>query len=191
MSGLFNTQFLIKKDWIGVIETNLRCSRSIPFVSKTLDIDFIKLATLAMIQNSPLDVVKREVNHYGVKCPQFSFSRLPNADPILGVEMASTGEVACFGKTVEEAYLKSLIASRCNLNLKSILNILVLDDTDVNVFRNLGHNIVTSVSNWKKIDIVIDCTNAPENRIMRRNAIDFSKYLITNVEQVKITWKIP
>ena len=66
------------------------------------------------------------INYVGVKCPQFSFQRLPNADPILGIEMASTGEVACFGKTIEEAYLKSLIASRSGVPIKENINICIL-----------------------------------------------------------------
>jgi len=186
VSGIFNTQFLVKEDWYGVIETNLRASRSIPFVSKTLDIDFIKLGTYAMVDVQGLEFVHKEINYVGVKCPQFSFSRLPEADPILGVEMASTGEVACFGKTLDEAYLKALIASRSGVPIKKTLNILKLDDTDTSIYEKQGHNIVTKVTNWKTIDMVIDCSNNVENRILRRNAVDFSKYLITNAQQVQL-----
>lgn len=189
VSGLFNTQFLVKGGWFGVIETNLRASRSIPFVSKTLDIDFIKLATISMVEDEELEFIHREIDHVGVKCPQFSFARLPEADPILGVEMASTGEVACFGQTLDEAYLKALIASRSGVPIKNNLNILKLDNTDTTIYEKQGHNVITEVKNWKNIDMVIDCSNSPENRNLRRNAVDFSKYVITNAQQVELLGK--
>jgi len=122
--GPFNTQFLIAPatdasgaadDWVGVIETNLRASRSVPFVSKVLDVDFIQRATQCTVGTDPgvMDPkCERTPATTGVKSPQFSFARLLGADPILGVEMHSTGEVACFGDTFEEAYLKSLISTR-------------------------------------------------------------------------------
>ena len=186
ISGLYNTQFLVKNNWYGVIETNLRASRSIPFVSKTLDIDFIKLGTYAMVDVKGLEFVHKEINYVCVKCPQFSFSRLPEADPILGVEMASTGEVACFGKTLDEAYLKSLIASRSGVPLKKKLNILKLDNSDTSIYEKQGHNVINKVTNWEVIDMVVDCSNSAENRTLRRNAVDFSKYLITNAQQLEL-----
>ena len=121
ITGPFNTQFLVKDDWIGVIETNLRASRSVPFVSKVLDVPFIKMATKAMLNKAndfkeTLPFAKEcdaidSIEHCGVKSPQFSFKRLLGADPRLGVEMSSTGEVACFGKSVSEAWMKSLISA--------------------------------------------------------------------------------
>ena len=124
ITGPFNTQFLVKDDWIGVIETNLRASRSVPFVSKVLDVPFIKMATKAMLNKAndfkeTLPFAKEcdeidSIEHCGVKSPQFSFKRLLGADPRLGVEMSSTGEVACFGKSVSEAWMKSLISSGFN-----------------------------------------------------------------------------
>jgi len=124
ITGPFNTQFLVKDDWIGVIETNLRASRSVPFVSKVLDVPFIKMATKAMLNKAggfkeTLPFAKEcdeidSIEHCGVKSPQFSFKRLLGADPRLGVEMSSTGEVACFGYSVAEAWLKSLISSGFN-----------------------------------------------------------------------------
>lgn len=187
ISGIFNTQFLVKDEWIGVIETNLRASRSIPFVSKTLDIDFIELACEAML-GKYLEVVNKTPNFYGVKCPQFSFTRLPEADPLLGVEMSSTGEVACFGNTLEEAYIKSLISSRCGLKTKDKMDILVLDNTDVNLLREKGHKIITDTKDidWKKVDLVIDTSCSNDTKNLRRNAVDFSKYLVTNEQQVKL-----
>ena len=119
ISGPFNTQFLIgdnggSEEWVGVIETNLRASRSVPFVSKVLDVDFIKRATACIIgvDRGGLDPkCDQEPAYTGVKVPQFSFQRLLGSDPVLGVEMHSTGEVACFGETVEEAYLKGLVST--------------------------------------------------------------------------------
>lgn len=130
VSGPLNTQFLVlpmeDSEWIGVIETNLRASRSVPFVSKVLDVDFIERATACTLKiDGALKEPKCDTkpNHTGVKSPQFSFARLLGADPILGVEMHSTGEVACFGETIEEAYLKSLVSTHFELppNGSSIL----------------------------------------------------------------------
>merc|ERR1711871_343907 len=117
ISGPFNTQFLVKDDWVGVIETNLRASRSMPFVSKVYDVPFIKMATKIMLGEDVdfNEKCEREIDHVAVKSPQFSFKRLLGADPALGVEMSSTGEVACFGRSVEEAFLKSILAAGFNL----------------------------------------------------------------------------
>jgi len=113
VSGPFNVQFIAKDDEIKVIECNLRASRSLPFVSKTLLVDFAQLATKAIlgIPLSPIEIDLSKIPHVGTKVPQFSFTRLQGADPVLGVEMASTGEVACFGKTKWEAYAKALLAT--------------------------------------------------------------------------------
>ncbi|KAG6840232.1 hypothetical protein C0991_008061 [Blastosporella zonata] len=123
VTGPFNIQFIAKNNEIKVIECNLRAARSFPFVSKVTGIDAIEMATKVMLDlpfeaypdsNLPPDYV-------GVKVPQFSFSRLSGADPILGVEMASTGEVACFGRDKYEAYLKGLIATGIIPPKKNIL----------------------------------------------------------------------
>ena len=97
-----------------VIECNLRASRTFPFVSKTFDFNFISLATKAMlgVPVKPHNISLLDLEYVGVKAPQFSFTRLQGADPTLGVEMSSTGEVACFGKTMNEAYLLALKATR-------------------------------------------------------------------------------
>ena len=122
ISGPFNIQFIAKDTEIKVIECNLRASRSFPFVSKVSRVDFIGLAVEAMLgrpvknRKSTLDL-----NYVGVKAPQFSFSRLKGADPTLGVEMASTGEVACLGEDVHEAFLKSLLSAGYVLPRRSIL----------------------------------------------------------------------
>ncbi len=122
ISGPFNIQFLAKHNQIKVIECNLRASRSFPFVSKVTKYNFIDIATKAILgvakeqQYNTLDL-----DHVGVKAPQFSFSRLHGADPILGVEMASTGEVGCLGHDIHEAYLKSLLSVGYELPKKNIL----------------------------------------------------------------------
>ncbi|KAG9510928.1 CAD protein [Fragariocoptes setiger] len=114
VNGPFNIQLIAKDNQLRVIECNLRASRSFPFVSKTLDCDFIALATQVImgIEVSPVDVTfGGKCKRVGVKVPIFSFSRLSGADTKLGVEMASTGEVACFGDNRHSAYLKAMIAA--------------------------------------------------------------------------------
>ena len=116
ITGPFNMQFLAKNNFIKVIELNLRASRSFPFVSKVTGINFIDVATRACFDDVlPLAERKAkyktlEMDRVGVKAPQFSFSRLSGADPVLSVEMASTGEVGCFGHSFGEAFLKAMIA---------------------------------------------------------------------------------
>ena len=122
ITGPFNIQFIAKNNEIKVIECNLRSSRSFPFVSKVTKYNFIDIAAKAM-----LDIVKNEryntvdLDYVGVKAPQFSFSRLHGADPVLGVEMASTGEVACLGENMSEAFLKALLSVGYKIPEKNIL----------------------------------------------------------------------
>ncbi len=113
ITGPFNIQFLAKNNRIKVIECNLRASRSAPFVSKATNVNFIDVATRVMLGQRPrgLENHTLDLDYVVVKAPQFSFSRLTGADPTLGVEMASTGEVACFGEDLYEALLKSLAAT--------------------------------------------------------------------------------
>ena len=113
ISGPFNIQYLAKGRDVKVIECNLRASRSFPFVSKVLKRNFIETATRIML-DAPYqkpDKSAFDIDRMGVKASQFSFARLQNADPILGVDMSSTGEVGCMGDTFEEALLNSLIAT--------------------------------------------------------------------------------
>ena len=123
VTGPFNIQFIAKDKEIKVIECNVRASRSFPFVSKVMGVDLIEMATKAIMGDSlveypPTDIPK---DYVGVKVPQFSFSRLSGADPVLGVEMASTGEVACFGRDKYEAYIKALISTGFRLPNRNIL----------------------------------------------------------------------
>ena len=112
ISGPFNIQFLAKENSIKVIECNLRASRSFPFVSKITKFNFIGMATEIMLgkEVEPYGKTFADIDYVGVKCSQFSFARLLKADPILGVDMASTGEVACIGDNYYEALLKSMIS---------------------------------------------------------------------------------
>lgn len=127
ITGPFNIQYIAKDSDVLVIECNLRASRSFPFISKTMGVDFIEAATRLMVGESvegmnlpPIGTRNRPSNYVGVKAPMFSFTRLGGADPVLGVEMASTGEVACFGVDAHEAFLKALISTGFKIPKKTI-----------------------------------------------------------------------
>ncbi|MGC9342715.1 MAG: carbamoyl-phosphate synthase large subunit, partial [Bacteroidales bacterium] len=123
ITGPFNIQFLAKDNDIKVIECNLRASRSMPFVSKVLKSNLIEQATKLMLK-VPVEKPSKttfEVDYIGIKAPQFSFSRLKKADPILGVDMASTGEVGCIGDNFYEAILKSMLSVGYTVPKKNIL----------------------------------------------------------------------
>ena len=123
ISGPFNIQFLAKNNDIKVIECNLRASRSFPFVSKVLKINFIELATKVMMGLPVEKPGKNEfdLDYVGIKASQFSFSRLQKADPVLGVDMASTGEVGCLGLDTIEAILKAMLSVGYQIPKKNIL----------------------------------------------------------------------
>lgn len=123
ISGPFNIQYLAKDNDIKVIECNLRASRSLPFVSKVLKTNFVDLATKIML-DIPVEKPDKslfDLEYIGVKAPQFSFSRLAKADPVLGVDMSSTGEVGCIGEDYYEAILKSMLSVGYNIPKKNIL----------------------------------------------------------------------
>lgn len=123
ISGPFNIQYLAKDNDIKVIECNLRASRSFPFVSKVLKTNFIDIATKIML-DVPVEKPDKslfDLEYIGVKAPQFSFSRLAKADPVLGVDMSSTGEVGCIGEDYYEAILKSMLSVGYNIPKKNIL----------------------------------------------------------------------
>ena len=123
ISGPFNIQFLAKKNEVKVIECNLRASRSFPFVSKVLKRNFIETATRIML-DAPYakpDKSAFDIDRIGVKASQFSFARLQNADPVLGVDMSSTGEVGCLGDDFNEALLNAMIATGYKIPQKSVL----------------------------------------------------------------------
>ncbi len=123
ITGPFNIQFIAKDNDVKVIECNLRASRSFPFVSKVLKINFIDIATKLMMGEkvTKIDKSSFDLDYVGVKASQFSFIRLKGSDPIVGVEMSSTGEVACLGDDFNEAFLKSLLSTGFKIPQKAVL----------------------------------------------------------------------
>ena len=123
ITGPFNIQFIAKDNEVKVIECNLRASRSFPFVSKTLKINFIEIATRLMLgEKVPrIDKSSFDLDYVGVKASQFSFTRLKGSDPVTGVEMSSTGEVACLGDDFNEAFLKSSLAIGQRIPTKGVM----------------------------------------------------------------------
>lgn len=117
IQGPFNIQYIVKDGEVYVIECNLRASRSMPFVSKTTGINLMDVAANAILGRKIKDG-EASANKFSVKVPQFSFMRLEGADPITGVEMVSTGEVACFGESFENAFLKALVAGGLSIPKK-------------------------------------------------------------------------
>ena len=185
-SGICNTQLLVKGEWVGVIETNMRASRSAPFASKAIDVDLINLATKAIVCKSRLDVLEtEEPKSIGVKVAQFSFNRLPNADPDLGIEMKSTGEVACFGSTLEEAFMKGMIASRSGVKSKNGASVHIIDN-DVELLhcaKANGHHVVEAL---EEADLAIDCSHSEGTRARRRLAIDLSIPFVSDKKKAEL-----
>ncbi len=169
--GPFNIQYLARDNDIKVIECNLRASRSFPFVSKVLKSNFIELATRIML-GVPVEKPDKslfELEYIGVKAPQFSFSRLAKADPVLGVDMSSTGEVGCIGEDYYEAILKSMLSVGYRIPRKNILlstgparskiellnSARLLQENDYKLYATRGtanflksHNIKATVLHW-------------------------------------------
>ncbi len=160
VNGPFNVQYLVDENErrlpeIMVIEANLRASRSFPFVSKVLGVNFIQLATRIMLgEKIPVQKVKKP-KYFGVKVPHFSFTRLRQADPVLRVEMASTGEVACFGKDIYEAYLKAILSTGLPLPQKSALISLGGEEgkrrllSTVHTLHNMGYQLYATQNTSK------------------------------------------
>lgn len=122
ITGPFNIQFIAKNNFIQVIECNLRASRSFPFVSKVTGYNFIAISTRAMLgKQEPISYETLELDYVGVKAPQFSYHRLKGSNPVANVEMASTGEVACLGENLYEAYLRAFLSTEQKLPEKRIL----------------------------------------------------------------------
>ncbi len=123
ISGPFNMQLMAKNNDIMVIEVNLRASRSFPFVSKVLKVNLIELATRVML-GLPVEKPSKslfDIDYVGIKAPQFSFARLQKADPVLGVDMSSTGEVGCIGDTFDDAILESMLSVGYRIPKKNVL----------------------------------------------------------------------
>jgi len=171
INGPFNIQFIAKGNEVKVIECNLRASRSFPFVSKILNVNFIDIATRVIMGRAvpKYNGSLLDLDYVGVKAPQFSFTRLEGADPTLGVEMASTGEVACLGEDFEEAFLKALLSVGYRLPVRNILlstgpveikaafleSSRALKALDINLYATRGtaeflraHGVETTVLYW-------------------------------------------
>ena len=175
ISGPFNIQFLAKDNDIKVIECNLRASRSLPFVSKVLKTNFIDYATRIMLGQKVQKPNKSlfDIDYIGVKASQFSFSRLSKADPVLGVDMASTGEVGCLGDDYYEAILKAMLAVGHRIPKKAVLissgdlrsktelvnSARLLLEKGLKIYATKGthdfyarHGIETTVAHWPDVD---------------------------------------
>lgn len=166
ITGPFNIQFLAKNNRVMVIECNLRASRSFPFVSKVSGVNFVKVATLAILGARPPVYESNNISYVGVKAPQFSFSRVRGADPILRVEMTSTGEVACFGKNLNEAFLKSLISTGVKLPKKSVFVSLGGDENK--------QEFLESTKNLQDLGLKIYAT-AGTTKFLTKNAVAAQK----------------
>ena len=171
ITGPFNMQFLAKDNDIKVIECNLRASRSMPFVSKVLRTNLIDLATKVML-GVPVEKPNKssfELDHIGIKAPQFSFSRLKKADPVLGVDMASTGEVGCIGDNFYEAILKSMLSVGYRIPKKNIL--------------------LSTGPMRSKVELINSCRMLTEkgyNLFATRGTADFLK--LNNIEAIPLAW---
>jgi carbamoyl-phosphate synthase large subunit len=171
ITGPFNIQFLAKENDIKVIECNLRASRSFPFVSKVSKINFINLATKAMI-GEPYTIPSKssfDLDYVGIKASQFSFSRLQKADPVLGVDMASTGEVGCIGDDSNEAVLKSMLSVGYRIPEKNIL--------------------ISSGSARQKADLLYACRLLAQNGYNLFATGGSHKYLVENdIPSTQVYW---
>jgi len=170
ITGPFNIQFLLRKDEIYIIETNLRASRTFPFIAKVTGINLITLFVDALFKKEIPEVVMKPLTFTAVKVAQFSFARLIGADPVLGVEMASTGEVACFGEDREEAYLKGILSTNGTIPEKGI-------------FVSLG-------GDQKKKDFLASCKELPKLNIPIYSTEKTAKFLSENGIKTKTLYKI-
>uniref|UniRef100_A0A8C4HQ81 Multifunctional protein CAD n=1 Tax=Dicentrarchus labrax TaxID=13489 RepID=A0A8C4HQ81_DICLA len=186
VTGPFNLQLIAKDDQLKVIECNVRVSRSFPFISKTLGVDMVALATQAIVGEDvePLGLMRGK-GIVGVKVPQFSFSRLAGADVVLGVEMTSTGEVACFGENRYEAYLKAMLSTGFKIPKKNILlsigsfknksellpTVQALESMGYDLYASLGtadfyteHGVKVTAVDWPFEEDDSECPNKEKQR---------------------------
>ncbi len=186
ITGPFNIQFLAKDNNIKVIECNLRASRSFPFVSKILKLNLIDLATRLILDINVEKPNKSlfELDYVGVKAPQFSFSRLQKADPVLGVDMVSTGEVGCIGEDFYEAILKSMLSVGYRIPQKGVLlstgparsKVELLNSAKVLQKRGLKLYATPGTYNYlKSNDIDVEVVGWPDSKDYESNALDLIK----------------
>jgi len=193
ISGPFNMQFLARANEVKVIECNLRASRSFPFSSKVTGYNFIEIATKSMMNMRDSKALTRtdyktlDLDHVGVKAPQFSFSRLKGADPVLGVEMASTGEVACFGKNLHAALLKAMISVGFTIPKKNILLTVgrIEDKAELlesaKILHKLGFNLFATEGTSKFLN-----ENGVKNSVVYKVSAGKSPNLLDYIEQKKL-----
>jgi carbamoyl-phosphate synthase large subunit len=167
IQGPFNIQYLVKNGEVYVIECNLRSSRSMPYVSKTRGINLMRLAAEVIMGNKiPNRLMKLPYGDYvAIKTPMFSFMRLDKADPILGVEMASTGEISCFGKDFPEALIKSLEAAEMNIPIDGGNVLISVGGED------LKKQIIPIAKKLKRLGFIIFATEDTK-LVLNRNDID-------------------
>mmetsp|Transcript_71717 Transcript_71717/g.154837 ORF Transcript_71717/g.154837 Transcript_71717/m.154837 type:complete len:1095 (+) Transcript_71717:168-3452(+) len=202
ISGPFNLQFMCKDNEVMVIECNLRASRSLPFISKTYNVDFIELATRVMLgmKVKPAVIQPMEMDIIASKVPVFSFSRLKNSDPRLGVEMQSTGEVACFGVNQYDAFLKAMISGGLKLPVGPggaslatgvLISLGPQDDKKcfapyVALLAELGHTLyATSGTHAYFESQSITCKGKPVPITMLHNAVTQKEPNVTNEIKAK------
>ena len=176
IKGPFNIQYIVKGDGIFVIECNLRASRSMPYTSKTINMNLIKLATRCMLgEPLPKGLVSNHVKTYSIKSPMFSWSRLKGVDTKLGVEMVSTGEIACMGETFEEALLKSMLGTESGIKFKGKILTNGLDEKRKSKLRKAGFEITDDMGDGFP-DMFVDLGD-DENR--RKELAAFGVPIIT------------
>lgn len=171
ISGPFNMQFLARENEVKVIECNLRASRSFPFVSKVLKVNFIELATQVMLEKPYIKPDKSifDLDYIGVKASQFSFSRLSKADPVLGVDMSSTGEVGCIGEDYHDAIMKAMLSVGYRIPKKNIL--------------------ISSGNIKSKVDLLSTCKLLQENKFQIYATRGTQKFLEENgVAAIAVGW---
>ncbi|KAK2196977.1 bifunctional Carbamoyl-phosphate synthetase [Babesia duncani] len=195
ISGPFNVQFMCKNNEIKIIECNLRASRTMPFISKTLNVNFIDQATRAMV-GAPTriyDVKLMDLDYVAVKMPMFSFDRLYPADPLLGIEMKSTGEVAAFGVNKYEALLKAMIASGMKLPQKAIMVSLgsnmnkYLFAEKIQCLLMIGYDVYATEGTFNLITQCLQGTNVPLSaREMERQGSDsgMDSFISSNISML-------
>ncbi|GAB0174595.1 MAG: carbamoyl-phosphate synthase (glutamine-hydrolyzing) large subunit [Candidatus Altimarinota bacterium] len=187
ITGPFNIQFLAKNDEIKVIECNLRASRSFPFVSKVSGYNFIEIAIRGIMgEDISYDYNTLDLDHVGIKAPQFSFHRLKGADPKLGIEMASTGEVGCIGDTVPEAFWMAMSSVGFTLKGKNILLSLgSLGDKSeflpsARILSVLGYSLFATPGTSRVLS-----DEGIKNRMVEKGAIKSENHVLSMVEGKK------
>jgi carbamoyl-phosphate synthase large subunit len=182
ITGPFNIQFIAKNNEIKVIECNVRASRSFPFVSKVTNYNFIQIATEAMLGLShPTDYETLELNHVGVKNPQFSYNRLKGADPVAGVEMASTGEVACLGDNLYEAFFASWLSTDQAIRGKSVF----LSVADEHKYRIIEEARRLTAAGWK-----LHCTPGTHQVLKEHGIKSHCLFKISDKKEPSVTTAI-